>query len=409
MKTLKVVAALVVLLCAWGVSGGFAQPGTGRQFVTKWQGTKDEGLKIPIIGNYKIVIKDGSGNEKVNAMVTVADAENPYIFTPTEDGTYTIEAGPEGVKYMQMLVEEYEEHLISLTSNDKLLQVVQFGTVVWESMRNMFQQCKNMTFVDGIDTPDLSNVTSMYGMFFGCTSFNQSLNNWDVSNVTDMNGMFYGCSLFNQPLNNWNVSNVTNMYGLFYGCKVFNQPLDNWNVSNVTNMYGMFYGCKVFNQSLNNWDVSNVTSMGAMFMDCASFNQTLGNWNVSNVTDMSGMFYRCSLFNQPLGNWNVSNVSNMSGMFHGCSAFDQSLGAWKIQTEVGGLGTTAMSVDNYSKTLVGWANGTDVRDLVFNVNGRIYNSEAKAARQKLIERGWNFIGDRELSTFEVTLAAAHQR
>ena len=228
MKTLKVVAALMVLLCVWGVSGGFAQSGTERPFITKWQGTKDKGLKIPIVGKYKMVIKDGSGNEKVNETVTVADAKHPYIFTPTEDGTYTVEAGPEGVKYMRMT--------IPLTSNDKLLDVVQFGTVKWESMEEMFQECKNMTFAAGIDTPDLSEVTSMKFMFLNCRVFNQPLGNWKVDNVTNMVGMFFGCSTFNQPLDNWKVDKVTNMDEMFSGCSTFNQPLGNWKVNKVTNM-----------------------------------------------------------------------------------------------------------------------------------------------------------------------------
>ena len=45
---------------------------------------------------------------------------------------------------------------------------------------------------------DVSNVTSMYRMFKGATSFNQPLN-WNVSKVTDMRWMFEASS-FNQPL-----------------------------------------------------------------------------------------------------------------------------------------------------------------------------------------------------------------
>ena len=50
------------------------------------------------------------------------------------------------------------------------------------------------------------------------------INNWDVSNVTNMYGMFYGASSFNQPLNNWDVSNVTDMWSMFDGAVSFNQP-----------------------------------------------------------------------------------------------------------------------------------------------------------------------------------------
>ena len=74
------------------------------------------------------------------------------------------------------------------------------------------------------------------------------ISEWDVSNVTDMYNMFEGATSFNQPLNNWNVSKVTNMAEMFWGASSFNQPLKKWNVSNVTNMYNMFEGATSFNQ-----------------------------------------------------------------------------------------------------------------------------------------------------------------
>ena len=43
---------------------------------------------------------------------------------------------------------------------------------------------------------------------------------WNVSNVTDMSCMFWGCENFNQPLNSWNVSNVTDMSDMFLGCGI---------------------------------------------------------------------------------------------------------------------------------------------------------------------------------------------
>ena len=201
-KRLHIVVTSLILLWLWGVSGVLAQSGTERPFITKWQGRAEQELKIPIVGTYKMVIKDGSGNEKLNKTVTVENADHPYVFTPTEDGTYTVEAGPEGVKYMQMSAIIGGSEYIPLTSNDKLLEVVQFGTVKWESMEKMFYECENMTFASGIDTPDLSEVTNMSEMFRDCATFNQPLTEWKVDNVTNMGGMFFGCSAFNQPLGN---------------------------------------------------------------------------------------------------------------------------------------------------------------------------------------------------------------
>ena len=366
-------AAVLVVLLSWGsVARGVAQEATGRPFITKWQGKAGEELKIPIVGkDYKLVIKNKMGEVvDIEEKLTV-ERRGYYTFTPTANSVYTVEAGPEGVHYMEMsaLRTDYGGYIL-YTSNNKLLEVVQFGTVAWRAMDWMFYMCYNMTFAANIDTPDLTKVTDMGSMFSGCSAFNQPLNNWDVSKVTNMFGMFDGCTAFNQPLEKWNVSKVTNMHGMFSGCTAFNQPLNNWNVSKVTNMHGMFSGCTAFNQPLNNW-------------------------NVSKVTNMHGMFYGCSAFNQPLNNWNVSKVTNMHGMFYGCSAFNQPLGAWTLQTAIG-ISGTAMSAVNYSLSLIGWAKQTDGASNIrwdVSVSGLVYNDAGKEAREKLIARGWSFYGD----------------
>ena len=341
-------AVLVALLSLGSVARVFAQEATGRPFITKWRGKAGRELKIPIVGTgYKIVIKNEKGEVvKSEEKVTVTGNGEAYYhaFTPTADGVYTVEAGPAGVRYMQMHIDESHP----LTSNGNLLEVVQFGTVAWEKMYRMFYRCENMTFAANIDTPDLTKVTNMESMFRGCSAFNQPLEKWDVSKVTWMDWMFYGCSSFNQPLEEWDVSKVTDMTGMFAGCSAFNQPLEKWNVSKVTKMYAMFYGCSSFNQPLEKWDVSKVTWMSKMFQNCSSFNQPLG--------------------------------------------------AWKLRCKIGGLSTTAMSAVNYSLSLIGWAKQTDgASNISFredeDVKGRIYNDAGKEAREKLIARGWTFEGD----------------
>ena len=322
-------AVLIALLSLGSVARGFAQGGAGRPFITKWQGKAGEELKLPIVGtDYKLVIKDDKGKVvKTEEKVTVTGEGEDYYhpFTPTADGVYTVEAGPAGVKRMQMRVHEHTP----ITSNDQLLEVVQFGTVAWESMSQMFYFCRQMTFAAGIDIPDLTKVTDMSRMFHFCNSFNQPLEKWDVSKVTDMHMMFFGCLAFNQPLEKWDVSNVTDMSEMFLLCGAFNQLLEKWNVSNVTDMRGMFAYCNTFNQPLEKWVVSNVTNMHEMF-GARAFNQPLEKWDVSKVTNMSEMFLSCEFFNQPLEKWNVSKVTNMSGMFADCKAFNQPLNSWDV-------------------------------------------------------------------------------
>ena len=372
-----VMAAVLVVGLSWGsVARSFAQGGAGRPFITKWQGKAGEELKFPIVGTeYKLVIKNEKGEVvKTEEKVTVTGEDDSYYhaFTPEAEGVYTVEAGPEGVKYMRMKIKLKDDKWLLLTSNAQLLEVVQFGTVAWESMKEMFRVCEKMTFVAGIDTPDLTKVTEMSYMFSSCSAFNQPLEKWNVSKVTEMGAMFLGCSAFNQPLNNWNVSQVTDMRGMFWDCSAFNQPLEKWEVSKVTDMSGMFLNCSAFNQPLEKWNVSQVTDMGGMFVGCSAFNQPLEKWDVSQVTNMRGMFSGCRAFNQPLNSWNVSQVTDMNWMFEGCRTFNQPLGKWDVSkvTDMRGMfyGCSA-----FNQPLEGWDVSKVTNMSVMFANCRAFN------------------------------------
>ena len=227
--------------------------------------------------------------------------------------------------------------------------VTKVCTSLITEMSNMFTEVPD--FNQKIGTWDVSNVTTMYGMFddagfnqdisnwdvssvtnmgsmFSYTMFNHDISNWDVSSVTNMSYMFDGAG-FNQDISNWDVSSVTNMNGIFAGTN-FNGDISSWNVSNVTNMEGMFNLNDDFNQDLSSWDVSSVTDMGSMFSQADNFNGDIGSWDVSKVTNMRWMFYQATIFNQDISSWNVSSVKNMSYMFDEAFAFNQDIGSWDV-------------------------------------------------------------------------------
>ena len=171
------------------------------------------------------------------------------------------------------------------TSRRKIVDVKQWGNIKWASMRGSFYRCDQLN-ITAPDAPDLSQVTSMSGMFFNATTFNGSIGHWNTSNITDMSGMFVGAASFNQPLENWDVSNVKYMHGFLEGASAFNQPLDEWDVSNVEKMEDMFHNASAFNQYLGSW-TSNAVNRIEMFnnsgMDCESYSATLIGW-VANTT-----------------------------------------------------------------------------------------------------------------------------
>ena len=338
----RIVLLLAALLAAlWLASASYAE---SKPFITKWKGEAGKELKIPIFGNnYKLVIKKASDNTvlKTENSLTITEDNNFYTYIPAEDDELLVEAGPEGVEYICFV-----DNKSKRGSAENLLTIEQFGTVAWKSMFFAFQYCKNMQFAATVGTPDLSNVTDMECMFYECSAFNQDIRGWDVSKVTKMEYMFYNCSAFNQDISSWNVSSVTDMSGMFYECSAFNQDISGWNVSSVTDMSGMF-------------------------ADCSAFNQDISSWNVSKVTDMGGMFYECSTFNQNLGSWKLKE----------CMAL--------------GLQNCGMSIENYSKSLIGWAAQADINEnLLLRANNLHFNEAAKSAHTKLMkEKHWSILGD----------------
>lgn len=71
---------------------------------------------------------------------------------------------------------------------------------------------------------------------------------------TTLEGLFEGCGVINDvSITKWNTNKITSMKGVFMGCSAFNQPINAWDVTHVTNIDNMFLGCSSFNQDLRMW------------------------------------------------------------------------------------------------------------------------------------------------------------
>jgi surface protein len=314
------------------------------------------------------------------------------------------------------------------------------------NMSNLFANAN--LFNQPIGSWNTSNVTNMSRLFYGATSFNQSIGNWNTMNVTDMSYMFTLDIAFNQAIGNWNTMNVTDMSFMFAGARNFNQPIGNWNTSNVINMQVMFANANKFNQPIDNWNVSQVTWFGNLFVRADSFNQPIGSWNVGNAIMMGGMFERASSFNQPLNNWNTVNVISMSKMFKNATSFNQNLNSWNTANVTkmismfdsaisfnlpinnwnidsvtsmsymfnnalnfnqplgnlqfnqnidltGTLNNCGMDCINYSSTLHGWANNSNLpNNLNLGSLNIYYGTSVQSERNYLINaKGWIITGD----------------
>ena len=360
-----------------------------NEFITTWKtdnpGTSSPtSITIPTSGggyNYDVDWdNDGSFDELgITGSIT-------HDFTSA--GTYTIR------------IQGAFPHIYFNRSGDKskILSIDQWGPNPWTTMWRSFDGCNNLV-INATDTPNLSgvtnmgqmftlasslgggsgnwnwntsNVTLMYNLFYGATSFDQDISTWDVSNVTDMQRMFLNATSFNQPIGSWDVSNVIDMNRMFNNAASFNQDLSPWDVSSVTNMLRMFYQAVDFNEDLSTWTVSNVTSMEYMFNNATSFDRDIGSWDVSNVTNMNRMFASATSFNQDIGSWNVSNVSNMVYMFYGTS-FNQNIGSWNV-SNVADMAGMFWDNPSFNQDIGSW-NVSSVTNMLFMFSGTSFNQD----------------------------------
>ena len=269
---------------------------------------------------------------------------------------------------------------------EKLLEVHQWGTRQWKSMRNAFYGASNLYYIPASTSPDLSQVTDMSHMFDGCSTLNAGavgISDWNISTVRYMYNMFASATTFNQNIGQWNTSSLYSAVGMFSGASNFNQDIGDWNVSNVMNMSAMFNNATSFNQDIDDWNVSNVVNMSSMFRYAESFNQDIGDWDCSNVSNISSIFYSASSFNQDISNWNFSSIvapSNLGLMFP----------------------AVHLSISNYDSLLNSLWKQNPVDGVSFHVGASDYCRGTGAHDNLEIRDAWTFTDGNENCSFHIT-------
>ena len=125
-----------------------------------------------------------------------------------------------------------------------------------------------------------------------------------ITNEDSAVGIFLKTEI--KGMENWDVSNWTSMYGLFDSDKPIKSDLSYWNVSNVKD-FRLAMQLETTNPNINNWDVSKATNMSGFF-SASSENKyiegmDLSEWDVSKVTN-------CNDFFGGITNWPESKKPN---------------------------------------------------------------------------------------------------
>ena len=142
-----------------------------------------------------------------------------------------------------------------------------------------------------------------------------------------------GLGTYGSAIGRWEISNVSSLAGMFHYAHVFNGDISRWDTSQAANMFAMFEVAQGFDGDVGEWDTSSVTTMKNMFFDASSFGGDVHNWDVSSVTNMISMFKQAIRFNSPVNQWDVSRVlgaNQFQYMFRGALRFNQAIcsSAW---------------------------------------------------------------------------------
>ena len=237
----------------------------------------------------------------------------------------------------------YASDLSSLYSGELTIILKGINNII--NMSSMFENCRYIRSLSGLNKINTSRVINMKNMFSGCSELIglPNMNKWDTSNVISMEEMFSGNILLKQlpDISKWDVSNVTSMMMMFNNCEsLLSLPdISKWNMSSNTDMRYMFCNCqKLFIlPDISKWNLINVKNMTSLFKDCISLISlpNISNWNTSNVITMNDLFQNCRslTFIPDISKWNIINVSDFSYSFLGCTSLTSlpDLSKWDIK------------------------------------------------------------------------------
>ncbi|MBV20014.1 MAG: hypothetical protein CL870_02830 [Cytophagia bacterium] len=152
------------------------------------------------------------------------------------------------------------------------LNGVTYTAVDLASLKEWIYEAKDLSKVvtTKVEQPSISSLAVLFGPnknnISGFTEI-KGIEGWDVSNWTTMDGLFYSSEKVNVDLSGWDVSQVSFM-GLAMQLGDVNININNWDVSNVTNMTSLFIGANnsdyIEGMDLSGWDVSEVVECSGL-------------------------------------------------------------------------------------------------------------------------------------------------
>ena len=180
----------------------------------------------------------------------VAQTDYAYAEFNNSTGTLTFKCGPSKPEEAYGLNEGTSDPgwIEKSSKINKVVFDASFAKARPTSCYKWFDQCTNLTDIEGIENLNTEKVTDMSLMFLQCKKLSSiDLSNFNTEKVTNMHGMFSDCSaLTSLDLSNFNTEKVTHMYGMFASCSALTTiyASDKFVTGQVSQGEFMFYGCK---------------------------------------------------------------------------------------------------------------------------------------------------------------------
>ena len=152
----------------------------------------------------------------------------------------------------------------------------------------------------------LTGNTSLEQLFFGdeLLSSVTGLNTWDVSNITSFASMFEGAASLTQlaGVSGWHTNSLTNLNGMFRNASSLLLLVEaaGWDVSKVTDFGGMFDGAaNLATLDISGWIMDSSAERARMFADCGKLG-TVAAFGPGAFTINSGIILEGTSFNSDL-------------------------------------------------------------------------------------------------------------
>lgn len=220
-----------------------------------------------------------------------------------------------------------------------------FDTSKVLNMQGMLRGCSSLTTIDA--TPlETDNVQYMGSMFYDCSSLTSvDTTGWNTGSATSMSSMFRNTYAMTEVkgIETWDVSKVTTFNAMFYmekNTSVFTGPLDlsSWNPASAVNMGHMFRNLdKLTEINVSGWEMPELNTIDCFLYDCGALTTLqMEGWDVPELESIYMMVANCiNLLEVDLSTWtNVNSMKNLYSAFSNCKAVTSiKIPGWTVVAE----------------------------------------------------------------------------